>query len=184
MPTLNLKKVFSTCRQKFCSINGVPVGRLLDEGMLQERAMLAQAEIKSKAPFGSRNGRPDKSDGLDPQFAKLKKKLTLAQREISYLKNQLHQAKENIAKERADRGSKSKKDDSQDEEVGSKRFRQQAKQGIVERWMEAARTTRTSRRSGQAEDRAQPAEGRSRRTGGGSGPTTSIRIVAEHSLIG
>ena len=32
-----------------------------------------------------------------------------------------------------------------------------------------------SRRSGPAEDRAQPAEGRSRRTGGGSGPTTSIR---------
>jgi hypothetical protein len=43
------------------------------------------------------------------------------------LKNQLHQAKENIAKERAERGSKNKKDDSPDEEVGSKRFRQQAK---------------------------------------------------------
>jgi hypothetical protein len=41
--------------------------------------------------------------------------------------------------------------------------------------MEAARTTRRSRRSGPAEDRAQPAEGGSRRTGGGSGPTTSIR---------
>ena len=48
-------------------------------------------------------------------------------------------------------------------------------EATVERWMEAARTTRRSRRSGQAEDRAQPAEGRSRRTGGGSGPTTSIR---------
>ncbi len=46
----------------------------------------------------------------------------------------------------------------------------------MERWMEAARTTRRSRRSGgPAEDRAQPAEDRSRRTGGGSGPTTSIR---------
>jgi len=32
----------------------------------------------------------------------LKKELTLAQREISNLKNQLYQAKENIAKERAD----------------------------------------------------------------------------------
>jgi hypothetical protein len=63
---LNLKKVFSTCREKFCSINGAPVGRLIDEGMLQERAMLAQAETKSKAPFGNRNGRTDKSDGLDP----------------------------------------------------------------------------------------------------------------------
>ena len=50
-----------------------------------------------------------------------------AQREISNLKNQLHQAKEKIAKERAERGSKSKKDDSPDEEVGGKRFRQQAK---------------------------------------------------------
>ena len=63
---------------------------------------------KSKAPFGSRNGRPDKSYGLDPQFAKLKKELTLAHREISNLKNQLHQAKEKIAKERAERGSKRK----------------------------------------------------------------------------
>ncbi len=44
--------------------------------------MLAQAETKSKAPFGNRNGRPDKFDGLDPQFAKLKNKLTLAQRDI------------------------------------------------------------------------------------------------------
>jgi hypothetical protein len=66
---LNLKKVFATCREKFCSINGAPVGRLFDEGMRQERAMLAQAETKSKAPLGNRNDRPDKSDGLDPQFA-------------------------------------------------------------------------------------------------------------------
>ncbi len=95
MPTLNLKKVFSTSREKFCSINSAPIGRFfkLDEDMLQERAMLAQAEIKSKAPFGSSNGRTDKSDGLDPQFAKLTKNLTLAHREISNLKNQLHQAK-------------------------------------------------------------------------------------------
>ncbi len=91
--------------------------------------MLAQAETKSKAPFGSRTGRPEKSDGLDPQFAKLKNELTLAHRELSKLKNQLHQAKENIAKERVEHGSKSQKDsdDSPDEEVGSKRFRQQAK---------------------------------------------------------
>jgi hypothetical protein len=90
---LNLKKVFTTCREKFFSINGAPVGSLLDEGMRQERAMLAQAETKSKPPFGNRNGRPDKSDGFDPQFAKLKKELTLAQREVSNLKNQPHQAK-------------------------------------------------------------------------------------------
>ena len=48
-------------------------------------------------------------------------------------------------------------------------------EATVELWMGAARTTRRSRRSGPAEERAQPAEGRSRRTGGGSGPTTSIR---------
>ncbi len=41
--------------------------------------MLAKAETRSKAPFGNSNGRLDKSDGLDPQFAKLKKELTLAQ---------------------------------------------------------------------------------------------------------
>ncbi len=108
MTKLNLKKVFTTSREKFCSINGEPVGRLLDEGMRQERAMLAQAETKSKVPFGNRNGQPNKSDGLDPQYAKLKKELTLAQREISNLKSQLHQAKENIAKERAEQCSKSK----------------------------------------------------------------------------
>ncbi len=88
--------------------------------------MLAQVETKSKVPFGS-NGRLDKSDGLDPQFDKLKKELTLAQREKSNPKNQLHQAKDNIAKEGAERGSKSKKDDLPDEEDGSKRVHQQAK---------------------------------------------------------
>jgi hypothetical protein len=101
--------------------------------MRQERAMLAQAETRSTAPFGNSNGRPDKSDGLDQQFAKLKKELTLAQREISNLKNQLQQAKENIAKERAERSSKSKKDDSPDEEVGNKRVRQQAKRAKASR---------------------------------------------------
>jgi hypothetical protein len=68
--------------------------------------MLAQAETKSKAPFCNRNGRQDKSDGLDQQFATLKKELNLAQRDISNLRKQLYQAKENIAKERAERSSK------------------------------------------------------------------------------
>ncbi len=71
--------------------------------------MLAQTETKSKGPLGNRNGRPDKSDGLDPQYAWLKKELTLAQREISNLKNQLHQAKENIAKERAERAPRARR---------------------------------------------------------------------------
>jgi hypothetical protein len=37
-------------------------------------------------------------------------------------------------------------------------------EATMERWMGVARTTRRSRRSGPAEDRAQPAEGRSRRS--------------------
>jgi hypothetical protein len=133
VPTINLKKVFSTCRDKFCSINGAPVGRVLDEGMRQERAMLAQTEAKSKASFGNRNGRTDKSNGLDPQFAKLKKDKSLALREISNLKNQINQAKENIAKERAERSSKSRKDGSPEAEIGSKRPRQQAKRAKASR---------------------------------------------------
>jgi hypothetical protein len=48
-------------------------------------------------------------------------------------------------------------------------------EATMERWMGAAQTTRGSRRNGPAEERAQPAEGRSRRTGGGSGLTMSIR---------
>jgi hypothetical protein len=44
-------------------------------------------------------------------------------------------------------------------------------EATVERWMEAARTTRNSRRSGPAEDRAQAGGGQEQ---GGSGPTTSI----------
>ncbi len=53
MTKLNLKKVFATCREKFCSINRAPVSRLFDEGMRQERAMLAQAETKSKVPLAT-----------------------------------------------------------------------------------------------------------------------------------
>ncbi len=89
--------------------------------------MLAQAEAKGKVPFANSNGKPDISDSSDTQVAKLKKELTIAQRQIAILKNQLHQAKENIAKERAELGSKSKKDDSHEDEVGSKRVSQQAK---------------------------------------------------------
>jgi hypothetical protein len=53
--------------------------------------------------------------------------------------------------------------------------------------MDAARTTRRSRRSGLAEERAQPAEGQSRRTGGGSGQTSPddvYGVLAECSLEG
>ena len=83
--------------------------------------MLAQTETKSKASLGGRNGRTDKSEGSDPKHDKLKKDLSFALREISNLKNQLHQAKENIARERAERGSKGKKDDSPDADVGRRR---------------------------------------------------------------
>jgi hypothetical protein len=99
------------------------------------RSALCWPRLRPKAigHFCNRNGRPDKSDGLDLEFDKLKKELTLAQKEISNLKNQIHQAKENIAKECAERGSKSNKDDPPDEEVGSKRFRQQAKRAKASR---------------------------------------------------
>ncbi len=94
--------------------------------------MLAQAETKTKVPFANRNGKPDKSDGSDTQIAKIKNELTLAQREIANLKNQLHQAKENRAKERAERSFKGKKD-SQEHEVGSKRIHQQANRAKASR---------------------------------------------------
>jgi hypothetical protein len=100
----------------------------MDDNLHKEHAMLAQGETETKAPFANRNGKPDRSYGLDPQFAKIKKELFLAQREIANLKNQLHQAKENMAKERAERSSKDKKD-SQEDEVGDQRVCQQAKRG-------------------------------------------------------
>ncbi len=93
-----------------------------------------KARPKARRPLAiTMVDRLDKSDGLDPQFAKLRKELTLAQREISNLKNQLHQAKQNIAKKHAERCSKSKKDDLPDEEVDSKRIRQQAKRAKASR---------------------------------------------------
>jgi hypothetical protein len=49
--------------------------------------MLVQVEPKSKVSFANRNGRPNNSDRADSQVAKLKKDLTLAQREIAKLKN-------------------------------------------------------------------------------------------------
>jgi hypothetical protein len=112
VPKLTIKKVFAICHEKFCS--------LIDEGMRKDRAMLAQVEPKSKVPFANCNGRPNNSDGIDSQVAKLKKDIALAQREIAKLKNQLHQAKENIGKERAERCSKSKKDDPPEDELGAR----------------------------------------------------------------
>ncbi len=45
------------------TFNGAPICRLVDENLRKERAMLAQAETKTKVPFANRNGKPDKSDG-------------------------------------------------------------------------------------------------------------------------
>ncbi len=134
MSRLTIEEVFAICLEKLCSINGAPIGRLQDDNLRKERAMLAQAETKIKVPFANRNGKQDKSDGSDTQVAKIKKELTLAQREIAKLKNQLHQTKENMAQERAEHGSKSKKEDSQEDEVGSKRVRQQAKRAKASRF--------------------------------------------------
>jgi len=58
-------------------------------------------------------------------------------------------------------------------------------EATVERWMGAARTTRSSRRSGPAEDRAQAGGGPG---AGGPGADPGRRrlsgVLAEHSLIG
>jgi hypothetical protein len=43
-----------------------------------KRAMLAQEKTKTKVPIANRDDRPDKSDGSDTQFVKIKKELTLA----------------------------------------------------------------------------------------------------------
>ena len=69
---LTIKEVFAICREKFCSINGAPIGCLVDENLRKERAMLAQAETKTKVPFANRIGKPDKSDGSDTHSAKVK----------------------------------------------------------------------------------------------------------------
>ncbi len=58
---LTIKEVFAICREKFCSINGAPICRSVDENLRKERAILAQAETKTKV-------------------AKIKKELTLAKR--------------------------------------------------------------------------------------------------------
>ncbi len=112
---MTIKGVLAICRDKYSSINGAPIGRLVDENMRKERAMLAQAsqaDTKTQVPLAYRNGKPGKSDcsyvwiKLDAQVAKIAKELTFAQEEIEKLKNQLHQAKDNIAKEQAECGSK------------------------------------------------------------------------------
>jgi hypothetical protein len=74
---LIIKEVFTTCSEKFCSINGAPISRLVDENLRKDRAMLAQAETKTKVSFENCNGKPDKSDGSDPQVAEIKKDFTL-----------------------------------------------------------------------------------------------------------
>jgi hypothetical protein len=94
---LTIKKVFAVCRDKYCSINGAPIGCLVDKNMYKERAMLAQADT-TQVLLADSNGKSGKSDSSDAH-AKIKKELTFAQKEIAKLKNQLHQAKDNIAKE-------------------------------------------------------------------------------------
>ncbi len=65
MSVLTIKEVFAICREKFCSINGAPIGRLMDDNLRKERAMLDQAETKTKLPFVNRNGKQHKSDCSD-----------------------------------------------------------------------------------------------------------------------
>jgi hypothetical protein len=68
---LTIKDEFTVCRDIFCGINGAPIGRLVDGNMRKERALLAQADTKTKVPFADSNGKPDKSDGSDAQVAKI-----------------------------------------------------------------------------------------------------------------
>ncbi len=51
MSKLTIKEVFSICCDKFCSINGAPIGRLVDENLHTELAMLTQAETNTKVLF-------------------------------------------------------------------------------------------------------------------------------------
>ncbi len=50
VPKSTIKKVFAICSEKSCSINGMPIGRLIDEGMRKKRAMLEQS-VSSKARY-------------------------------------------------------------------------------------------------------------------------------------
>ncbi len=43
-----INEVFAICSEKFCGINGAPIGCLVDENLRKERAMLAQAEDRTK----------------------------------------------------------------------------------------------------------------------------------------
>jgi hypothetical protein len=70
--------------------------------MRKELAVLAQADTKAKVPLSHRIGKQDWSNSYHGPVPNLKKELTAAQQELGELKNQLHQSKENNAKERAE----------------------------------------------------------------------------------
>ncbi len=89
-----------------------PLGRWK---LAQGACNVDSSEDQNQVPFANRNGELDKSNGSDTKVTRIKKEVTLSQREIAKRKNQLHQAKENMAKERAEQSFKSKKEDSQDE---------------------------------------------------------------------
>ncbi len=57
MSQLTIKEMFAVCCEKLCRINGAPIGRLVDENVPKESAMLAQAETKTKLPFANSNGK-------------------------------------------------------------------------------------------------------------------------------
>ncbi len=86
---LTIKCVFAVCRDNYCSINGAPIGTLVDENMRKERAVLAQVDTKTQLPLADRNGKPGKSDCVDVQVVKIKKELTFAQKVSAKLENKL-----------------------------------------------------------------------------------------------
>ncbi len=48
---LTIKEVVAVCRDKYSSINGAPIVRLVDENMRKEPALLAQTDTKDQVPL-------------------------------------------------------------------------------------------------------------------------------------
>ncbi len=119
-----IKEVLVVCCDKFWSINGAPIapyGRwehaqgtcYAGSSQYQSLSTICQLQLQTGQVYS--------------QVAKIVKELTFARREIAYLKNQLHQSEENLAEERAEHASKGNAENSQKDEGGSRRPRQQAK---------------------------------------------------------
>ncbi len=97
MSKLTIKEVFTACREKFCSINGAPIGRLVDENLRKEREVLALAQAIKK------------------DFM-----MTFARREIAKLKRSTTLRYGEYGKGRCIAQFQEEEEDSRDDEVGIK----------------------------------------------------------------